>query len=159
MNIRPATEEDAKSISVINDEVQKVHAEAMPHIFKPPSARTFPETEITGLLNDQDNIFLVALEDEHAIAYLYAQVVHGLESSLLFPFERLYIHHIAVRWSHQGKGFGKALVDRLLELAKSKDISTVVLDVWSFNEGARQFFMKRGFTVFNERMWVDVENK
>ena len=33
----------------------------------------------------------------------------------------------------------------------------VQLDVWSFNEQAKGFFRRQGFTVFNERMWIGLE--
>jgi ribosomal protein S18 acetylase RimI-like enzyme len=58
--------------------------------------------------------------------------------------------------AREGRGFGTALVDGLLKSAKSRGISTVVLDVWTFNDRARQFLAGRGFTVFVERMWKNI---
>jgi GNAT superfamily N-acetyltransferase len=159
MIIRFATAADAKSISELNDVVQRIHAEAEPRIFKTPSEKSFPESEIIDLLGNPNNVFLIALEDDLPIGYIFAEYVRRPESSLLYRFDRMYIHQLVVWESHHGKGCGKALIDRVLELAKREGMSAVVLDVWSFNEKARRFFSKRGFTVFNERMWINTEEK
>lgn len=159
MIIRFATVADARSISELNDVVQRIHAEAEPRVFKTPSAKSFPESEIIDLLGNPENVFLIALEADLPIGYIFAEYVRRPESSLLHRFDRMYIHQLVVWESHQGKGCGKALVDRVLELAKREGVSAVVLDVWSFNQKARQFFSNRGFTVFNERMWIRTEEK
>jgi ribosomal protein S18 acetylase RimI-like enzyme len=156
VHIRHAVEADAEAISSINGVVQGAHAQGAPGIFKQPSRSTFPESEVISLLQNPDNIFLVACEDGRPVGYIFAQVVHSAVSSLLHPFERIYIHHLAVLQSREGRGFGTALVDGLLKSAKSRGISTVVLDVWTFNDRARQFLAGRGFTVFVERMWKNI---
>ncbi|HOT91949.1 MAG TPA: hypothetical protein PLN71_10320 [Anaerolineae bacterium] len=42
------------------------------------------------------------------------------------------------------------------DLAKAQGISTVALDTWFFNEKAQAFFAHEGFTMFNERLWMEV---
>ena len=50
LKVRAATVDDADTISSLNDEVQNVHAEALPHLFKPASRETF--SAITALARD-----------------------------------------------------------------------------------------------------------
>ena len=40
LEVRAATVDDADTISSLNDEVQNVHADALPHLFKPASKET-----------------------------------------------------------------------------------------------------------------------
>jgi hypothetical protein len=42
MEVRLATLNDAEIISALNAEVQTVHAEALPHLFKATSPEAFP---------------------------------------------------------------------------------------------------------------------
>ena len=42
MDIRLATPEDAAIVVALNAEGQRVHAEALPSLLKPPSPETFP---------------------------------------------------------------------------------------------------------------------
>jgi ribosomal protein S18 acetylase RimI-like enzyme len=154
MIIRFAESADAPAISELNDVVQRIHTDAEPLIFKEPSGNSFPPAEIVGLLEDPNNIFLIAEEDERPIGYLMAEIMRRPASSLLHSFDRLYIHQLAVRESEQARGCGRALIERALTLAKERGLSAVVLDVWSFNERAKSFFEHRGFRVFNERMWI-----
>ncbi len=156
MRVRPATAGDAQAIAVLNAEVQELHARTLPQLFKPPDPASF-SAAIAELLAGPQNRVFIADEDGEAVGYLYAQVVRRPESALRHALDLVYIHHIAVRRTHRGQGCGEALVQRALALAREEGIARVELDVWSFNEGARAFFRRQGFTVFNERMCIEAE--
>ena len=49
MDIRRASHADAPLISSLNDDVQLIHYQAMPHFFKPPAAGAFPAALVTEL--------------------------------------------------------------------------------------------------------------
>ena len=156
MEIRLATPNDAEVISVLNAEVQKVHAEAFPHLFKPASPETFPASFVRQLLADPDTcIFIGSLHDE-PVGYVYAQIIRRAETGLCHPRERLHVHHISVNQAHQRSGCGRALIQTVVQFAKEHGLSTMTLDVWSFNTKARAFFATQGFTVYNENMWLNV---
>ena len=61
MDIRLATPQDAESIAALNAAVQQVHADALPHLFKPPSAETFPAALVRHLLADPNTYGLTQL--------------------------------------------------------------------------------------------------
>ena len=52
MDIRLATLKDAEIIAALNAEVQQIHTDALPHLFKPPSEETFPASLVRQLLAD-----------------------------------------------------------------------------------------------------------
>jgi ribosomal protein S18 acetylase RimI-like enzyme len=50
------------------------------------------------------------------------------------------MHHLSVNQAYQGQGMGQALMQAALKVAQDQGISSIALDVWSFNTKARAFF-------------------
>jgi ribosomal protein S18 acetylase RimI-like enzyme len=155
MKVRRATPEDAATISALNDTVQRLHADAYPRLFKPPSADTFSAAEVAALLERPEHVILMAETDAIPVGYLYLQVVHRPESLIRHALDLVYIHHISVDDAYQGQGVGSALIAAARDLAREEDITHLELDVWSFNDRALHFFEHQGFTVYNQRLWMD----
>ena len=42
----------------------------------------------------------------------------------------------------------------LLQRGRKDSWLDLELDVWSFNDGAKRFFARHGFEIFNERFWT-----
>jgi ribosomal protein S18 acetylase RimI-like enzyme len=64
----------------------------------------------------------------------------------------LYIDQIVVKDQYRGCGYGAKLLDVAQQLARELGLSVIKLEVWAFNENAKQFFMAHGFTTLRERM-------
>ena len=156
MDIRLATLDDAEVISALNAEVQKIHAEALPHLFKPASPEAFPASFVPQLLADPDVCIFIGFVQGEPVGYVYAQIIRRTETALRHSWERLHIHHISVNRTHQRRGCGDALMQAIVQFAKEHEFATLTLDVWSFNTKARAFFAAQGFTVYNENMWLNV---
>jgi ribosomal protein S18 acetylase RimI-like enzyme len=159
MDVRLATPHDAELISALNAEVQKVHAEALPQLFKPASHETFPASFVRQLLADPDTCIFLGFLYGEPVGYIYAQIVRRAETALRHAWERLHIHHISVKQTHQRRGCGHALIQAVVQFAKAHGLATMTLDVWSFNMEARSFFATQGFTVYNENMWLDLSGQ
>jgi GNAT superfamily N-acetyltransferase len=151
--VRQADAADAAIISLLNADVQAVHAAALPWRFKPPSADTFPPAAAAALLAEPANLIFIAELDSVAGGYAYAEHIRRPESSAQYAYEMIYLHHISVRPAHRRNGLGRALIEALRAAAEERGVSLLALDVWSFNEEARAFFARRGFTPYNERLW------
>ena len=156
MDVRLATPNDAELISTLNAEVQKVYAEALPHLFKPASSETFPTSFVRQLLADPDTCIFIGSLHGAPVGYIYAQIIRRTETALRRAGEHLHIHHISVNRTHQRRGCGHALIQAVVQFAKEHGLATITLDVWSFNTQARGFFATQGFTVYNENMWLDI---
>jgi ribosomal protein S18 acetylase RimI-like enzyme len=151
--IRLATTADAEVISSLNADVQAIHWAALPSRFKPPGLETFPPTAAAALLAQSNNVVFISEVDSIPVGYAYAEVIHRPETSLHHAYDMVYLHHISVRPEHRKRGLGGALMDAVRSAASEKGISLVALDVWTFNEEARSFFRRHGFTSYNERLW------
>lgn len=153
--IRRATAQDAKTISLLNADVHQLHADALPHWFKQPSSETFPEARVQAFLAEPEKFFFIASEDGEDVGYLFAKVEELPEDARQPGRRWVYIHHISVKPAYQQHGHGERLIAAAKALAQDRGISTVALDVWAFNDKAHNFFERQGFSVFNYRMWME----
>ena len=156
MQIRLATLDDAEIISTLNMDVQRIHAEALPHLFKPPSKETFPSLLIREWLANPNIYIYIGYLDGQAIGYIYAEARYQPETSWRYELDSVYIHHISLKPEYQAKGYGGKLIEAVKGLANEKGISLIALDVWSFNTRAKTFFQKQGFVNYKEQMWLEL---
>jgi ribosomal protein S18 acetylase RimI-like enzyme len=154
MEIRRATPEDAHVLAALNLDVQQIHVEALPHLFKQPATEAFSASFMAERLADPSSYFFIAHVDGWDVGYVSARVVHQPENAFMQARTYLYIDQISVRPDYQGQGYGQRLIQEVRALARREGIDTIALDVWSFNEKARTFFAEQGFVTFNERMWI-----
>jgi ribosomal protein S18 acetylase RimI-like enzyme len=151
--VRRATVDDATLIAVLNADVQAVHAAALPWRFKPLSPDSLPHTEAAGWLGNPEGLVFIAEVAAEPAGYIYAEINRRPETSLTYAFTTIYIHHVSVRAIHRRKGVGTALIVTLRAAGRDLGIDALALDVWTFNEDARAFFRRHGFTAYNERLW------
>jgi ribosomal protein S18 acetylase RimI-like enzyme len=123
------------------------------HPLKPPGPETFPPAAAAGLLAPPNHLVFIAEVDSLPLGYAYAEVIHRPENSSHYANDMVYLHHISVRPAHRKRGLGRALMDAVRSAASERGITLVALDVWAFNEEARAFFRRQGFTSYNERLW------
>jgi len=97
---------------------------------KPWSEKSF----LDSLLDDK-NIYLVVKEGNEIVAYC------GLWSVM----DEGYITNVAVKPNYQGKGIGKLMLMKLLELGKKKGLVAFTLEVRVGNHVAIKLYNSLGF--------------
>jgi ribosomal protein S18 acetylase RimI-like enzyme len=151
--VRRAVMQDADTLSMLNADVQDLHAAALPWLFKRPAPDTFPPETAADVLAASENIVFIAESDGVASGYAFAEIIRRPETSFHHANDVVHLHHISVRPAYRRKGVGAALIDAVRSAAAEAGIDIVSLDVWTFNEEARAFFRSRGFAQFSERYW------
>lgn len=141
----------------MNADVQRIHAAALPHLFKPPAGDVFPPSLILEWLADPNTFIFLGELDGQAIGYIYVEIWDQRETSWRYASQSVYVHHISIKPEYQSRGFGAQLMGAVKDLAKQKGISTIALDVWTFNTKAHAFFAGQGFSNYNERMWLKID--
>jgi aminoglycoside 3-N-acetyltransferase I len=153
IDIRPAEAADADLISVLNREVQSKHAAALPWLFKDTDlAREAAE----ALLRNDRNLVLIASTSGAPAGYIYAELRAFRESPLTFAYDTLHIHHISVAKAFRRMGIGRALMARVIAIAKERSVYRLTADYWAFNEEARGFFEGFGLVPYNIRVWREL---
>lgn len=151
MQIRVATTEDVPQLARLNGAVQRIHAHAVPKLFRGDAPRELVEAGFRDMVDDPSAFWLIA-EDPEPVGYLYA-TFRNREETWCRPANRICnIGHVSIEREHQRHGVGRALVERLFQEAASRGFERIELDVWSFNAEAKEAFAHLGFRVFNERM-------
>ena len=153
MNIRQADARDALLLSSLSVEVQRLHAENHPDIFKMPKSDEYAVTFFDELLADTSIRIYIAEEAGHGIGYIFCKLYERPESPLTFVNRFLQIEHISVQSAVQHRGVGGALMQRVEELARELRVKKIQLSSWVFNTNAHAFFEKQGFIKFEYRFW------
>jgi ribosomal protein S18 acetylase RimI-like enzyme len=156
MFIRQATAEDAATLSALNADAQKLHADAIPFFFKQPSAETFPPSHVLDRLENPNNRFYLACEDDEVVGYLLLEIRHRPEDNMRHAFDSVYIHQIAIRPGYQGRGYGQQLIEHAKNVTRELGVRYLLLDTWAFNSKAQQFFTSQGFTPFKINYWMEL---
>ena len=153
MKIRRAILQDSLLLSSLCADVQRLHAEHYPHIFKTPKAEDFAISFFDELLADPAASIFIAEEDGQAIGYVVCKLVERPENPFTFASRHLLVDQISVRPSARRQGTGAALMKQAEALAQELGAARIQLDSWDFNLEAHAFFERLGFRKFNYRFW------
>ncbi len=145
--VRPAGRDDHGAVAALNREVQQLHADAHPRLFKAPAAGGFSLAAFEEVLGRAGGHNLVVVDAGAVAGYVFAYEVARPETWASFGRRSLYLDQICVAASHRRRGHGERLVRAVLDIARSRGVDRVELDTWWFNAGARAFFARLGFSV------------
>jgi len=106
--------------------------------------------EIAGVLNRNPDLFLIGKEDGKIVA-----VVIGA-----FDGRRGYVHHLAVDPDYQKKGYGKKIMDELIEQFRKKKVHKIHLFIEKINPEVVNFYRNLGWNVRDDLIMMSyVPNK
>lgn len=153
ITVRAATTQDAGVISDLCAQVQELHHTALPALFKPGCAATFPHEDIIALMSEAGNYFFIAQFNEDIAGYAYATWKKIAENAFHHAYDQLHIDQIGVHPHYRSLGCGKALMETIKSLAISQNIPLITLSTWDFNHQAHTFFASQGFEPFLHNYW------
>jgi diamine N-acetyltransferase len=146
ISVRLATLDDAEPIGRQTSSVQELHSEALPFIFKPPSADLFPPQKLKALIQDPNCIVAVAEMGDKIVGHIYGAVVNRTANEFNRADAYLYIYQIGVDDEARRQGVGTALVTFTRDRARALGLTAVQVEHWAFNARARGFFEACGFS-------------
>ena len=153
MNLRHAIPADSLLLSSLCMDVQRLHSEHHPEIFKMPQSEDFAVPFFDEMFADPTAGIFIAEEDGRAIGYIFCKLFERPEGPFTYANRFLQIEHISVRPEAQRHGVGAALMNRAEELARELSVTKIQLDSWDFNLEAHAFFERMGFEKFDFRFW------
>ncbi len=150
-NIRRAKEHDIPAIINLLVQVDLVHHNGRPDLFKGPATK-YTADELKGILTDEETpVFVCVDEDDRVLGHGFCIMEqHG--GQLLTEHTTLYIDDICVDEAARGRGVGRALYEHILAYARARNCYNVTLNVWSCNPGAMAFYKKLGLTPYKVGM-------
>lgn len=141
--IRLAIEKDVPKICDLLAQVNELHYNGRPDIFK--LGLKYSENQVKNLLLDQTKpIFVYVDELDEVMGYLFCAFKKQENTALFQDVTTLYIDDLCVDKAHQRKGVGKRLFEFAEEFAKQRGCYNLTLNVWSLNESALKFYQSLG---------------
>jgi len=154
--IREATEQDYEALSNIFTEADAMHSRALPHIFTSPKGLARSKELISDIIADENGALFVAEHSEQIIGLIHVLIRESADISLMIKRRYAYIGSVAVAKEFRGSAVGKALMKKAEQWAIQKGVPQFELNVWDFNQGAKAFFQRLGYTTLRHGMWKSV---
>ncbi len=140
--IRPVMETDYDRLSDIMDQVQKLHAEWRPDVYKDVSPLISREYFAEILKGDS----WYAAEADGVVAGILELTGRHVENPSHVTKNILYIDTMAVDENYRGKGIGHKFFEMINQLKKEKGFDSIELQVNAKNVRAYEMYKKCGFT-------------
>ncbi|MBN2794290.1 MAG: GNAT family N-acetyltransferase [Clostridia bacterium] len=142
---------DAGLLGILNHDVQEIHHEIEPGIFKAHSKEAM-DALFQEYLKDENMSAYIAYDDEMPVGYILLEIKHSKETFFKYSYKALVIDQICIEAAYKGKGFGKALVDLAKDIAREENIKRIEMNYWTENKASGEFFRSQGFENYNERL-------
>ena len=149
--VRPAEKKDIPAIMELLKQVNKVHYDGRPDLFKLETK--YSSDELSKIIADNDTpVFVCENEDGKILGHGFCVMQRPENTRLLTDILTLYIDDICVDESARGMHVGEAIYEHIIEYARSKGCYNVTLNVWSCNPGAMKFYEKMGLVPYKVGM-------
>ncbi len=142
IHIRNAKPDEYHTVETIMKQVQKMHIDWRPDIYK-YSGTVLPLEVYEQALKDE--AFFVA-ECAGTVAGILFIVCRHIESPSQVTRDIIFVDSMAVDEKYRGKGIGHAFFDFLKDLKCQKGYDGIELQVNAQNTAARKFYSDYGFT-------------
>ena len=141
--IRRAIKKDIPKIGKLLCEVDLVHHNGRPDIFK--IGRKYNDEELTLIIEDDSRPILVAVdENDEVMGYCFCIYQQHVNNSVLTDIKTLYIDDLCVDEKLRGRHIGRELYEAAVKLARDSGCYNLTLNVWSCNPSALRFYEAQG---------------
>ncbi len=152
--IRRAEESDIPRILELLVQVDMVHHNGRPDLFKGPATK-YNAQELRKIFADQTTPVFVCTNDEGMIMG-HAFCIHQQipDHPVMSDVKTLYIDDICVDEAFRGHGVGRSLYRHIMDYARLHEIYNITLNVWACNQDALSFYEAMGFKL--QKMGMEI---
>ena len=136
--------EDIPRILELLVQVNMVHHNGRPDLFKGPTTKYNADELKTLLADDQRPVFVYRDDSGRVLGYAFCILKEVRGDQLMQDIRTLYIDDLCVDENCRGQGVGSALYRHVLDYARQERCYNVTLNVWSLNAPAMAFYQKCG---------------
>ena len=143
--IRPAENRDIPDVLNLLVQVNLVHHNGRPDLFKGPATKYNAE-ELKAIFADGSRPVFVYDVGGRVLGYAFCVFQQHVGSQLMTDIKTLYIDDLCVDENQRGQHIGTKLYEHVLAFARQSGCYNVTLNVWSCNPSALRFYEKCGLT-------------
>ena len=154
LSVRRAQAQDIPAIMALLVQVNMVHHNGRPDLFKGPTTK-YTEDELRAILSNEGTPVFVCVDgdgDGRVLGHGFCAFQRPGNTNLLCDNLTLYIDDICVDEAARGRGAGRALYGHIRAFARESSCYNVTLNVWSCNPGAMAFYEKLGLVPYKVGM-------
>ena len=151
ITVRRAEPRDIPAILRLLVQVNMVHHNGRPDLFKGPTTK-YTADELAAIIADDETPVFVCVDAGDAVLGHGFCVMQHAGGQLMEEHDTLYIDDICVEESARGLGVGRALYAHILDHARARGCYNVTLNVWTCNPGAMAFYEKLGMKPYRVGM-------
>ena len=144
--VRRAKVQDIPEIIELLKQVNKVHYEGRPDLFK--LATKYTEDELKTIINNEETPVFVLEEDGHILGHGFCILMRPENTKLLNDVLTLYIDDICVDENARGHHIGQLIYEHIIAYARQCGCYNVTLNVWTCNPSALKFYEKLGLVPY-----------
>ncbi|MCR5468414.1 MAG: GNAT family N-acetyltransferase [Lachnospiraceae bacterium] len=148
--IRRAEKKDIPQINRIREQVNNIHVQGRPDIFKTGFSKEIQDIALEFLQSDETDIW-VDERDGEITGMVMIQYINRPETPYNLARDFCQITEICVDEKWRRKGVAHELMEGVRAEARKRGMEKIELDVWAFND-ALEFYEAEGFTVFRRFM-------
>lgn len=151
--IREAVIGDYEGLSDLFRELDTLHSEALPHVFRSVDRPLRSRDYVGGFLADDNSTILVAELDGRILGGVQV-AVRDAANFFAFAARRYgWVESLGVVSDCRRRGVGRALMEAAEQWVRAKGATQCELNVWEFNENAIEFYHGLGYETASRRMW------
>ena len=143
MEIRLAKESDIEDIKSLLLQIDLIHNDIRPDIFK-RNALKYNNDDLIEIINNPLTPIFVYYDNNKVIGHCFTQIIEIKNNNVLQDVKTLYIDDLCVDKNNRGNHIGKKLYDYVINYAKSNKCYNVTLNVWAGNDKALSFYESLG---------------
>jgi GNAT superfamily N-acetyltransferase len=151
IEIREATPDDLHAICVLGQEVNRLHHDAWPQVFAPPSDPRHDASHWQQSVAKPDATAFVGEQAGQIVAFITVSLV-AESNPLLQPMQVARVGSVCVSASLRRHGIGRSLMARVEQWAHERGAGDIRLNVWAFNAEALRFYEELGYAVRSHGM-------
>ncbi len=152
--VRFAEEKDLVIINELRKQVNDIHVEGRPDVFKAgfgTEIRDFAKV----ILDGENSDIIIAERNGIICGMVCVDYVNKPETPYSKARRFYHVQEIAVDVNHRRQGVAKELLEFMIADAKKRKLGKIELDVWEFNDSAIEFYQAVGFRQM--RRWMEYE--
>lgn len=155
ITVRYARREELARVNEMREMVNALHSQGRPDIFRGEFCGELRE-QVFRQYEAENADVIVALAGDTVCGFAIAQYIDKPESQYMCARRFYHIEEFGVDAQYRRKGVATALINFCREEAERMRFPRIELDVWSFNEGAEQFYESVGFKTYRRYMEMNV---
>ncbi len=152
VSIRRAGPADYHAVCELLADMDALHAEHLPDVFRKTKGPAREWDYYRGLLADESVALFVAEVDGRVIGLAHAAIREAPAIPIFVPRRYAVVDAIGVRSGFRRRGIGRRLLDAVHAWAIEKGAGSVELNVYEFNQEAIAFYRAVGYETLRRQM-------